>query len=72
MGFYNNVYEVMFKNKPQAVLPRQARDVIFIIEKAFENGYYTHIAEMENMFFEHKSKDDGLRHETNKETCVFE
>ncbi len=38
MGFYDNVYEVMFKNKPQAVLPRQARDVIFIIEKAFESN----------------------------------
>ena len=38
MGFYDNIYEVMFKNKPQAVLPRQARDVIFIIEKAFESN----------------------------------
>lgn len=37
MGFYNNVYEVLLKNKPMSVRPEEARDVIFIIEKAFES-----------------------------------
>jgi predicted dehydrogenase len=38
MAFYDNVYEVLFKNIPQSIPPRQARDVIFIIEKAFESS----------------------------------
>lgn len=38
MGFYDNVYEVLLKNKPMEVKPQQARDVIFIIEKAFESS----------------------------------
>jgi len=38
MGFYDNVYEVLLKNNPIAVEPQQARDVIFIIEKAFESN----------------------------------
>lgn len=36
MEFYNNVYDVLINNKPQLVRPKEARDVIFIIEKAFE------------------------------------
>jgi hypothetical protein len=38
MAFYDNVYEVLFKNLPQLIHPQQARDVIFIIEKAFESS----------------------------------
>ena len=38
MGFFDNVYDVLFKNKLQAILPEEARDVIFIIEKAFESS----------------------------------
>ncbi len=38
MGFYDNVYDVLLKNKPQAIPPEDARDVIFIIEKAFESS----------------------------------
>jgi len=38
MGFFDNIYDVLFKNKPQAILPEEARDVIFIIEKAFESS----------------------------------
>ena len=38
MAFYDNVYDVLFKNIPQAIPPQQARDVIFIIEKAFESS----------------------------------
>ncbi len=38
MSFYDNVYEVLLKNKPQLILPEEARDVIFIIEKAFESN----------------------------------
>ncbi len=38
MGFYNNVYEVVTKNFPILVSPEEARDVIFIIEKAFESN----------------------------------
>ncbi len=37
MGFYDNVYDVLLKNKPQSIPPQEARDVIFIIEKAFES-----------------------------------
>jgi predicted dehydrogenase len=36
MAFYDNVFENLFKNKAPAVRPEEARDVIFIIEKAFE------------------------------------
>ena len=38
MAFYDNVYDVLLKNIPQAITPREARDVIFIIEKAFESS----------------------------------
>ena len=38
MGFYNNVYEVLTKNFSVLVSPEEARDVIFIIEKAFESN----------------------------------
>lgn len=37
MAFYDNVYEALVKNKPVMVLPQTARDVILIIEKAFES-----------------------------------
>ena len=39
-----------------------------VIHKAFTDGYYTHASEMESLFFELKSKDNGLRYETNRET----
>ncbi len=38
MGFYNNVYEVLTRNFSILVSPEEARDVIFIIEKAFESN----------------------------------
>ena len=38
MGFFDNIHDVLFKNKLQAILPKEARDVIFIIEKAFESS----------------------------------
>ncbi len=38
MAFYDNVYDVLRKNIPVAVSPEQARDVIFIIEKAIESA----------------------------------
>ncbi len=38
MSFYNNVYEVLTRNSPVLVSPEEARDVIFIIEKAFESN----------------------------------
>ena len=38
MGFYDNVYDVLLKNKPPAIPPENARDVIFIIEKALESS----------------------------------
>ena len=38
MGFYNNVYEVLIRNFSILVSPEEARDVIFIIEKAFESN----------------------------------
>ena len=37
MKFYNNVYEVIIENKEMVVKPKEARDVIRIIEIAFEN-----------------------------------
>ncbi len=46
MGFYDNVYDVLFKNKPQAVSPEEGRDVIFIIEKAFESNRQGKIIEI--------------------------
>ena len=42
MAFYDNVYDVLFKNIPQTITPAQARDVIFIIEKAFESSRSGH------------------------------
>lgn len=36
MGFYDNVYDVLTKNTPPSVMPEQARNLIFIIQKAFE------------------------------------
>lgn len=38
MGFYNNVYEVITKGAEQAVQPEEARNVIRIIELAFESN----------------------------------
>ena len=38
MSFYNNVYEVLTQNFSVLVSPEEARDVIFIIEKAFESN----------------------------------
>jgi len=38
MAFYDNVYHVLLKNKPVSISPEDARDVIFIIEKAFESN----------------------------------
>lgn len=38
MAFYDNVYNTLRKDSEPAVLPEQARDVIFIIEKAFESN----------------------------------
>jgi scyllo-inositol 2-dehydrogenase (NADP+) len=38
MAFYDNVHEVIRKNAPQAVLPEEARNVIRIIELAFESA----------------------------------
>ena len=37
MGFYQNVYDVLIKHYPMSVKAEEARDVIFIIEKAFES-----------------------------------
>jgi scyllo-inositol 2-dehydrogenase (NADP+) len=37
MGFYDNVHEVLTKGSGQAVLPEEARNVIRIIELAFES-----------------------------------
>jgi predicted dehydrogenase len=37
MGFYDNVYDVITKVTEQAVLPEEARNVIRIIELAFES-----------------------------------
>lgn len=38
MAFYDNVYDVIVNNSPQAILPEEARNVIFIIEKAIESS----------------------------------
>ena len=38
MGFYDNVYEVITKGAEQAVQPEEARNVIRIIELAFESA----------------------------------
>lgn len=38
LGFYDNVYEVIRENKPLQVTPEQARNVIRIIEAAYESG----------------------------------
>jgi len=38
MAFYDNVFDVLRKNKTLSIQPREARDVIFIIEKAFESS----------------------------------
>ena len=38
MGFYDNIYEVIRHNAPLAVTPQQARDVIRIIEAAYESS----------------------------------
>jgi predicted dehydrogenase len=40
MKFYDNVYEVLINNAEQAVKPEEARDVIRIIELAFESSKY--------------------------------
>lgn len=37
-AFYDNVYDVLTKDSPQAVRPEEARNVIFIIEKALESN----------------------------------
>jgi predicted dehydrogenase len=37
MGFYDNVYDVITKGSEQAVRPEEARNVIRIIELAFES-----------------------------------
>jgi predicted dehydrogenase len=37
MGFFDNVYDVLVNKKSILVAPGEARDVIFIIEKAFES-----------------------------------
>jgi predicted dehydrogenase len=37
MGFYDNVHDVIIKGKEQAVHPEEARNVIRIIELAFES-----------------------------------
>jgi len=38
MAFYDNVYDVLTQDLPQAIPPEEARNVIFIIEKAFESN----------------------------------
>ena len=37
MAFYDSVYESLIKNNPPAITAEQGRNVIFIIEKAFES-----------------------------------
>jgi predicted dehydrogenase len=49
MGFYDNVYEVLLRNKPMEVKPQQARDVIFIIEKAFESSVNNSVIRLNSM-----------------------
>jgi scyllo-inositol 2-dehydrogenase (NADP+) len=48
MGFYDNVCEVLVKNKPMSVRPEDARDVIFIIEKAFESNQKKQLIKINN------------------------
>jgi hypothetical protein len=38
MGFYDNVYDVITRGAGQAVMPEEARNVIRIIELAFESS----------------------------------
>ena len=38
LGFYQNLYGVLREGKPLAVKPEQARDVIVLIEAAFESN----------------------------------
>ena len=38
LSFYENLYEAIRENKPLAVLPEEARDVIRIIEAAYESS----------------------------------
>jgi predicted dehydrogenase len=38
IGFYNNVYDVIINNAEMAVKPKEARNVIRIIEQAFESA----------------------------------
>jgi predicted dehydrogenase len=38
LGFYQNLYEVIREGKPLAVNPEQARDVIVLIESAYESS----------------------------------
>ena len=38
MGFYDNVYDVLRKDAMMAVKPEEARNVIRIIELAFESS----------------------------------
>jgi scyllo-inositol 2-dehydrogenase (NADP+) len=38
LAFYNNLYEVIREDKPLAVLPEQARDIIILIEAAYESN----------------------------------
>lgn len=49
MGFYDNVYEVLLKNKPLLVTQEDARDVIFIIEKAFESKLKNQVIKINNL-----------------------
>jgi hypothetical protein len=37
MAFYDNVYDVLVQGAEQAVRPEEAREVIHMIEKAFES-----------------------------------
>lgn len=38
MAFYKNVYEVIVNNAKSSVKPEEARDVIRVIELAFESA----------------------------------
>jgi hypothetical protein len=38
------------------------------IQKAFLDGYFTHASEMESLFFQLRCQDDGIKHETNRDT----
>lgn len=48
MGFYEEVYSSVRQNKVFPVLPVQARDVIFIIEKAFESSRNNQLIKIKN------------------------